>query len=323
MMIETANGSIDPADLGATLMHEHLVIAFAGWDTDAGAPPPVRAELVARCVDSIEELKAEGFSSLLDPCPMDIGRDVELYAEVAQRTGFNILFATGLYLEHLAAPYWRLKLAIDPAGADFLADLYIRELTEGIGPLRLKPAVIKLAIGADPDSAFEAMLLKAAAAASRATGAPIITHTEGVGGELMLERLAAEGIPARRVIVGHSCNSPDRDYHRRLAETGAYVGFDRFGMTAIQSDAVRTESLLALIEAGHAQSAIVSHDCFMCQKGRMLPPERFRDPRHFSRTIAPALQGRGVPQATIASILRDNPRRYFCDEAPARAGAVS
>src|SRR5207302_8152672 len=97
MQIQTANGAISVDDLGATLMHEHLVIAFSGWETDTAAPVRTTEDLVRICVDRIEELKAGGFSSLLDPCPNDLGRDPELYAEVAARTGFNILFATGIY----------------------------------------------------------------------------------------------------------------------------------------------------------------------------------------------------------------------------------
>lgn len=319
MKVETANGPIDVATLGATLMHEHLVIAFEGWATDGNVPPPSREDLVARCVDRVEELKAEGFASILDPCPVDLGRDVELYAEVGSRTGFNILFATGLYHEHFAAPYWKFKLAADQDGADYLAAMYVRELTEGVGPSRLKPAVIKLAVGLDPESAFENRLIEAAAIASNETRTPILAHTEGIGGELMLGRLAGFGVPAHRVIVGHSCGSPDQTYHRRLVEAGAYIGFDRFGMTAIQSDEVRTESLIALLEAGHAQNVIVSHDCVFCQKGQMLAPVKLtRDPRHFSRDIAPILRQRGVAQSTLDGIVRDNPRRYFCDEPPAR-----
>lgn len=322
MKVQTAAGAVDVGQLGATLMHEHLVIAFEGWASDANAAAPDRDALVARCVERVGELKAEGFSSLLDPCPIDLGRDVELYAEVASRAGFNILFATGLYHEHFAAPYWRFKLGAEPDGARYVADMYIRELTQGVGSTGLKPAVIKLAVGTDPASAFERALVEAAAMASNETSAPIITHTEGVHGDTMLARLGELGVPARRVIVGHSCNSADRAYHQRIVEAGAYIGFDRFGMTAIQSDGMRADCLAALLDAGHAQSVIVSHDCVFCQKGAMLAPARLtRDPRHFTRDIAPMLRGRGVPQATLDAILRDNPRRYFCDEAPVRAQA--
>lgn len=319
MDIQTVGGVIGTDELGATLMHEHLVIAFEGWATDTGMPPHAKEDLIARCVDRVEELKDAGFSSLLDPCPKDLGRDVELYAEVSSRTGFNILFATGLYHEHFAAPYWKFKLAADAGGTDYVASMYIKELTEGVGPSRLKPAVIKLAVGTDPGSEYENKLLQAAAIASNETSTPILTHTEGIEGDTMMDRLSALGVPAHRVIVGHSCGSPDHAYHRAIVDKGAYIGFDRFSMTAIQSDEVRTDSLQALIESGHAQSLIVSHDCVFCQRGRMLAPEKLtRDPRHFTQNIAPVLRQRGVAQSTLDSIFRDNPRRYFCDEPPVR-----
>ena len=38
MKINTATGRIGVDDLGKTLMHEHLVIGFPGWDSDTGQP---------------------------------------------------------------------------------------------------------------------------------------------------------------------------------------------------------------------------------------------------------------------------------------------
>jgi phosphotriesterase-related protein len=317
-MIQTANGAIATGDLGATLMHEHLVMAFAGWESDTSAPTPSFEDLVRICVDRIEELKDGGFSSLLDPCPTDLGRDPELYGEVAARTGFNILFATGIYNEHLGGAYWRFKLGWNADGADRLADMYIDEITNGVGPSRLKPAVIKLAIGGDPDSVFENKAIRAAAIASLATDTPILTHTDGVGGDILLAKLVALGIPAHRIIIGHCCGSPDRAYHRRIVESGTYIGFDRFGLEMIQSDAVRIESMDALLRAGFAGQVVVSHDCGFCQRGQAVPDaELHANPMHFSRTIMPKLIERGVSQATLDAILRDNPRRYFEGEMPA------
>ena len=318
-MINTANGPISPDALGKTLMHEHLVMAMAGWDTDTGAPPRKTEDLVRICVDRIAELQDGGFSSLLDPCPMDIGRDAELYGEVAARTGFNILFSTGIYNEHMGGAYWRYKVMADPAGAENLAALYVHELTEGVGPSRLRPAVIKLAVGTDPDSAFEARLIEAAVIAAKATGAPILTHTDGVGGDLLLDKLTALGVPAHRIIIGHCCGSPDQAYHRRIVDGGAYIGFDRFGLEIIQSDEVRIAGMHGLLQAGYAQQLIVSHDCAFCQRGQVIPDEGLHtNPMHFSRNIVPRLRELGVADATLDSILTDNPRRYFSGDAPAR-----
>lgn len=317
MKIQTANGAINPDSLGKTLMHEHLVMAMAGWDTDTSAPVRKTEDLVRICVDRIEELKDGGFSSLLDPCPMDIGRDAELYGEVSARTGFNILFSTGIYNEHLGGAYWRYKVMADPAGAENLAALYVHELTEGVGPSKLRPAVIKLAVGTNPDSLFEERLIKAAVMASRETGAPILTHTDGVVGDILLAKLSAMGIPAHQIIIGHCCGSPDKDYHRRIVEGGAYIGFDRFGLEIIQSDEVRIERMLNLLQQGYAEQIVVSHDCAFCQRGQVIPDEGLHtNPMHFSRVIAPRLRELGVEQATLDSILTDNPRRYFAGEPP-------
>jgi len=324
MSIQTANGSIELENLGKTLMHEHLVMAMSGWDSDTSVPRRSLEDTVAICVDSIEELKAGGFSSLLDPCPMDIGRDVELYGEVAVRTGFNIMFSTGIYNEHLGGPYWRYKVTADPAGAEKLAELYIRELTDGIGPSRLRPAVIKLAIGENPDSVYEAKLIKAAAIASNETGAPILAHTEGVGGDLLLGKLAVLGVEAHRIIVGHSCGSSDHDYHRRIVDSGAYIGFDRFGLTMVQTDEVRIAGMHSLIEDGYAGHLLISHDCTFCQRGRLIADEAlYTDAMHYTRNIEPLLRALGVAQDLLDSLVTDNPRSYFAGDKPVRAAGHS
>lgn len=315
--IQTAAGPIALDALGKTLMHEHLVMGMAGWESDTGAPARKTEDLVQICVDRIEELKDGGFTSLLDPCPMDIGRDAELYGAVSARTGFNIIFSTGIYNEHLGGAYWRYKVMADPAGTENLAALYVRELTEGVGPSRLRPAVIKLAVGTNPDSAFEARLIKAAAMAALETGAPILAHTDGVGGDILLDKLKALGVAGHRIIIGHSCGSPDQAYHRRIVGGGAYIGFDRFGLEMIQSDEVRIEGMHSLLQDGYAPHILVSHDCAFCQRGQVIPDEGLHtNPMHYSRVIEPRLRELGVGQSILDSILTDNPRRYFAGAAP-------
>ncbi|XJJ69570.1 hypothetical protein WBP07_21705 (plasmid) [Novosphingobium sp. BL-8A] len=318
--LQPANGSIAADALGKTLMHEHLVMAMAGWESDTGARARRTEDLARICVDRIAELQDGGFASLLDPCPMDIGRDVELYGEVSARTGFNILFSTGIYNEHLGGAYWRYKVMADPAGAEILADLYISELTEGVGPSRLRPAVIKLAIGTDPTSVFEDRLIKAAAIAALETGAPILAHTDGFGGDILLGKIKALGIAPHRVIVGHSCGSPDQAYHRRIVDSGAYIGFDRFGLEIIQRDEVRLAGMHCLLQDGYAEHVLVSHDCAFCQRGQVIPDEGLHtNPMHYSRVIEPRLRALGVAQAVLDSVLTDNPLRYFTNQMPKRS----
>src|SRR5262245_19004623 len=97
--IQTVLGTVDGRELGTTLMHEHLMIGWPGWEADAVASQPTRTDSFKLCVDRIEELKSHGMRSLLDPCPIDLGRNVEFAAEVAQNTSVHLICATGLYKE--------------------------------------------------------------------------------------------------------------------------------------------------------------------------------------------------------------------------------
>jgi phosphotriesterase-related protein len=73
--INTVTGRIRPDDLGLTLVHEHLLIGFPGWFMDSVAPFK-RSEALAKAVDKLQELRALGVKSFVDPCPSDLGRDV-------------------------------------------------------------------------------------------------------------------------------------------------------------------------------------------------------------------------------------------------------
>ena len=131
--IQTVTGATTPERLGRTLMHEHLSIGYPGSDVDWVNPGPSRRERVERCVDRIEEMKALGITAMLDPCPADLGRDVELMAEVAQRTRFSLICATGLYKEaEGATAYWKFRMNFGSV-VDAMAELFIRELTDGVG----------------------------------------------------------------------------------------------------------------------------------------------------------------------------------------------
>lgn len=318
MAINTATGRVEAADLGRTLMHEHLVVGMPGWQSDTRVPAPDFRNMVAACVDRVQELQAGGFTSMVDPCPSDLGRDPELIGEVAARTGFNIIFATGLYNEHHGgATYWSTVFRTDPDGEKRLRDVFVDEIENGVRGTGLKPGILKVGTAFPPFSDYEKGVFRAAAMASLATGTPITTHSEGVLGDEQLALLKSEGVPASRVIIGHCCGSEDHDYHMRIVNGGGFVGIDRFGIQRPLSDESRIASILKLKEKGALGSLIVSHDSVCCWLGAMLPTaiadymREFANPMRFSRVIAPMLESAGVTAAEIETLLVDNPRRYF------------
>jgi predicted metal-dependent phosphotriesterase family hydrolase len=176
--IHTVTGPCQASDLGITLMHEHLLIGWPGWESDTAAPAWDRGEAKRMCVDRMQELKGLGVTALVDPCPIDLGRDVEFAAEVSQASGVRVICATGLYKEESgAAPFYKFRGAFTDTVAE-MTETFVREVTEGIGRTGIKAGVIKVATGPHQVTDYEKAVLTAAARAHRATGAPITTHTD-------------------------------------------------------------------------------------------------------------------------------------------------
>ncbi|MEM7408925.1 MAG: phosphotriesterase-related protein [Myxococcota bacterium] len=320
--IQTVTGPTTPEQLGKTLMHEHLFIGYPGYDVDWLRPGPSRRDHVAKCVDKIEEMKSVGVTSMLDPCPTDLGRDVELMAEVAQRTGFSLICATGLYKEaEGATAYWKFQMGFGSV-VETMAELFIRELTDGIADTGIRAGIIKVGTGHGTLTDYEQAVFSAAAKASIETGAPITTHTDGGRfGDDQQRFLVDHGVPPHRIIIGHSCGTADHDYHCGIASGGSYLGFDRFGLDMIQPDTDRVASLAKLVAAGYGDRVVVSHDSVWCWGGMPIPNpevqvamEKIWTPSHFATRIAPQLREAGVTNAQIDAMLIDNPRRFFAGD---------
>ena len=321
--VNTVTGPIRVEDLGVTLMHEHVLIGYPGWEADTLRPGPARAEIVSTAVEKIRSMQEIGIQSMLDPCPNDLGRDVGLAAEVADKTGFNIIWATGLYKENEGGfAHWHFVRSIG-RGVEAMAELFIHELTRGIGDTGVKAGIIKVATGAGKITDYEYDVLSAAAMAAVETGAPITTHTDqGTMGEEQQAFLLEKGVPAHRIIIGHSCGSSDHDYHMRLLDKGSYLGFDRFGLDILAPDEQRIDALVALLQKQQERRIVVSHDSVWCTRGQPFPAEmlaaidvdKLFNPTHFHRNIIPALLARGVSREQIDTMLVDNPRRFFQGE---------
>ena len=312
--INTVLGTCSPEQLGTTLMHEHLLIGWAGWELDCTAPKFDRKTALKNSIERIKEARDAGLQSFVDPCPMDIGRDVQFMAEVSQATGVNIICATGLYKEDLGNTSYFKQRTVDD-----IADIYTAEITRGVGETGIKAGIIKCATGKGQVTAYENLTLKAAARAHKRTGAPITTHTEdGTMGREQLEIFASEGVDLKHVIIGHSCGASDLKYHTDMLDRGCTLGFDRFGLDILHPDKLRLAALIGLLGVGYESQLVLSHDSVACWLGRGLdiPPSAARlvenwKPTHVFRNIVPALRKAGVEQSKVDAMLIENPRRYF------------
>jgi len=305
--VNTVRGPIDTSQLGATLMHEHVFNRSPGvfeawphlWDPD---------EEVARAVKTFQEVKANGIDTIVDLTTVDLGRDVHMVRRVADEVPLNIIMATGV---------WRRPPALfERRDIDALADLFVKDIEEGMNGTDMKAAVIKLATEPTVDELNERML-RAGARAHRRTGVPISTHTDVKtrSGLAQQDVFESEGVDLTRVVIGHSGDSDDIEYLTSIIKRGSYIGMDRFGLDFFLPTEKRVETVAKLCEMGYADKMVLAHDtnCFMDTIPRPVKEQRMPNWHflHITKDILPALRQRGVTEEQVRTMLVENPRRIF------------
>ena len=246
--------------------------------------------------------KAVGIKTIVDATPNDVGgRNPTLYKTLAKRTEVNIIWSTGLYTEHEGSPaYWRTRVPWRADISKLLWEVFIKEITQGIGKTGIKAGVIK--VGTGPEiSPYEAAVLKAAARAQKATGVPIITHTEGPKGAVEhADLLIREGADPKRIMIGLVFNSKDIDYHKAILAKGVYIAFDRISLEVITPTEVIVKNVADLCREGYANPIMLSHDTVKYWLGRPIGvPEKylkaFENWRidHIRKNVIPMLKKEG------------------------------
>lgn len=229
-VVRTVLGDIDPAELGVTYAHEHLVI-------DGGRPVLMEPDFdlgdVDRMVREVEGAAALGLGAVVDAMPCDAGRNVVKLAEIARRTGVYVVAPTGLHHDRYYGPaHWSHRITVDE-----LAELFVADIETGIdaydyaGPVVQRTGhragVVKVAGSDDGLTPRDARVFRAAAIAHERTGVPILTHCEGGRGALEQVRfLGDRGVPAEHIVLSHVDKVVDRELHRDLLATGAFAEYD-------------------------------------------------------------------------------------------------
>jgi phosphotriesterase-related protein len=307
--VNTVSGPIDTADLGFTLMHEHIIVESPG--VKENFPILDRKAEIAKAADKLKDVMARGVKTLVDLTPGD-WRDIPLVKEVVAQSQMQVIVATGIYWEvpqHFRATTGR--------SVDYIADLFIRDIREGIMDTGVRAGIIKCATdepGVTPDVE---RILQAAARAHRATGVPISTHTHPASevGLKQQDVFESEGVDLSRVVIGHSGDSEDIVYLRKLCDRGSYIGMDRFGIDVFLPTANRVATIAKMCELGYAEKMVLSHDA-SCYFGWVDPPlrEKLVPNWHFNHIpddVIPALKVAGVSEAQVQTMTVDNPRRIF------------
>jgi phosphotriesterase-related protein len=327
--VMTVLGPVSAAALGKVLVHEHLKITLPGTSLDPRARQS-RRELIHRATDRLCELREYGVGTFVDPCPIELGRDVELMAEVSALSGVSIVCSTGFYneTEGIGIPYyWRMRWPEE------ICELYLEEIERGIDSTGIRPGVVKAATGVEVGR-HERKVLAGAARAAMASGLAIITHTTNSRcGAEQQALLGGNGMDLSRCLIGHQDEIEDSEDSIAIARRGSFVGIDRVGYESLVTDARRIELVRQLVAAGQAERLCLSQD-HLCvhsygRPGFWIPQARAekikrellpvlstqgygRSSAYIFSSFVPRLIDAGVDEATVDAIFTDNPRRLLC-----------
>lgn len=302
--IDTVRGRIDAAQLGLTLIHEHVLVDFAG--ADIVSPSRYNADdAFNRVLPHLHQLKALGASSLIECTPAYLGRDPRLLRRLSEASGLHLLTNTGYYGANKGR---HLPPHAFTETAEQLAARWVREWEHGIDDTGVRPAFMKIGVDAGALSPVNATLIRAAAIAHRLSRLPIASHTgRAVAAFESLDLLDAANVPASAFIWVHAQAEPDVTRHAAAAARGAWVSFDGISDTSVEQHVRLVRSMM---EAGHLDRVLVSHDAGWYHVGE---PDggTFRPFDTLFTQFIPALKVAGASDADVRSLLVDNPRRAF------------
>ena len=280
-MIRTVLGDIAPTR-GPVLVHEHLQIDLSAQKGPNNVLGPVQEDEI---VADLQAARALGLTCILDLSAPGWGRDPVALARISSRAGLPVVCATGFY--------W------DPFPADM-------EGPDASGP---RCGVIKVGTDKGEPNADVERLFCAAAAASRATGYCIITHTSTVAQAAwhldVLERAKAD---MSRVLISHMGAAPDVAPLVEVGRHGVFMGIDKVSFPKGPKNPELADLVCAAIAKGLVRQLILSSDV---ARLTMLSSHGAPSYSAVLRDFVPMLKERGVSARDIETMLVDNPARLL------------
>jgi phosphotriesterase-related protein len=317
--VQTVEGPIDASEMGLTLIHEHF---FSGDEAVTAQWPHVRdhEQEYSLALEAAEAIKGHGVKTVVEPTAMLLGRDVRTLKRLASDTGLQIVSCTGIYT------YDHLPQFLANRSEDFMADLFVHDIEQGIQGTDVRAAFIKCA--ADEPGVNERIekIHRAAARAAVRTGAPIMAHSRPASGtgSRQVEIFLEEGVAAEKIQIAHTGDTDDLDYIERLLEAGVWIGMDRYGLDIFLPTDRRNATVLALLERGYAERMFLSQDFDIPIAAGLdwFPPEVIEQMQaggaapNWSMTflfesVIPDLKEGGMTDEQLETMLVENPARWL------------
>jgi phosphotriesterase-related protein len=308
-MIHTVLGEIAPAELGITLMHEHII-----WDWNGAEKNRRDLYNIKEIVDTMEpyllELKRLGCKTLVEATTYGAGRDVEVLKACSKRTGLNIITNCGAW----DGGKHRGKFVPDEIknkDIDDIAKIWIQEYNGGIEGTDIRPGFIKLALGDENFiSELQEKMLRAASRTSLILGLPIECHIGSSASAVRaVEIIEEENLPFNKFIWLHIDWSNDYPTIVKLAKKGIWVEIDAISAFPEPYE-VQSNLLERLIEDNLLGQILISQDAGCYEVGEV-KDTKLRSYNNIFTKFIPICKSNGISESVMNKILIDNPAKIL------------
>ncbi|GAA5028827.1 phosphotriesterase [Microbacterium fluvii] len=310
--VNTVLGTIPAEELGFVSVHEHIGYGMPGseLDTTWWKSPEQRYD---ETVPKLRAFREYGGSTIVDATGICNGRDVDYYRSLSEKTGVQIIACTGFVGGDTALAHFAR------ASVEYLAEVFVHEITVGIGTTGAKAGVIKVGVSRGGRmTELDKRIYRAAARAARETGVPILTHL-AIDAENAVAIFQEEGLPLDRVLFGHvddGVNAPiTRDTW--IAEQGGRLGFDTFGYETELPDPPfwarprkeRLDHFLGFVERIGIDRVLAAADANCSPLG--WPGVKGHTVNYLFEQLIPDLKDAGWSDAQVRTLFVDNPANFL------------
>lgn len=285
---------------GITYMHEHITIDLS----EVKNSEDCQLDTFSETVKEFQKLYDKGVRNIVDVTNFGMGRNIPYVEKVAEKSGINIIHATGFYQEKFypIQVFWGSK--------EELAERMIREIKEGIKDTDIKAGIIgEIGTSYNKWTDTEKKVFEAVIIAHKETGKPITTHTTlGTLGHEQVDFFKKHDVDLNQVIIGHVDLTGDADYILHMLKEGVYVEFDTIGKENYMPDQVRAEILKKIQDVGYIDKVMLSMD--ITRKSHL----EFQGGPGYAYLLdsfIPLLEQTGLTEESIEKLLIKNPMEFM------------
>ena len=270
----------------------------------------------AVAIDEVSRFRDAGGNTIVDASLPGIGRDPKALAAISKATGLNIIMGTGYYVGQTHPE------ALQKMTEEEIAETMVAELRDGVDGVRAG-YIGEIGISEIFDDK-ERRVLRAAAIASKKTGAAINVHINPwtVNGMEAADILLNAGVEPHKICISHIDVTNDLDYIHTLLQKGVYIEFDNFGKEYyirrevrnsgygnFVHDTDRVALVKQLIQEGYLRQILLA--CDVCLKN-LLHKYGGWGYDHVLTNIVPMLEEVGLTDDQIKTMLVANPADWLC-----------